>query len=121
MLISIHISGIQIILKTLKHNRAFNESVEAHAMYQTILPLSKLNNLPLFFTWQAYLAIIGFLYNCLTHLMFATLLVYAATQIEILQIRSKNFIGTEQLSDSDMKDKLVVLKEIAQDHQYIIG
>ncbi|ERL93969.1 odorant receptor Or2 isoform X1 [Dendroctonus ponderosae] len=115
------VSGIHVILKTVEHNKAFNDTLEAHAMYQTILPLNKLDNLPLLFTLQAYLAIIGFVYNCLTHLMFATLLVYAATQIQILQIRSKNFIGADQLSGSDMRDKLLVLKEISQDHQYIIG
>lgn len=92
-------------------------------MYQTLFPLNKLDNIPLFFASQAFWAWSGNTFNIMTQGVFATLLIYAASQLEMLQIRMRNFVGnvqTEILEPEEINQKIVILKVLIQDHIHII-
>lgn len=92
-------------------------------MYQTLLPLNKLDHVPLFFASQAFWAWSGVTFNIMTQGVFVTLLIYSASQLEMLQIRMRNFVGnvqTEILEPEEINEKIVILKELIQDHIHII-
>ncbi|XP_050300121.1 putative odorant receptor 92a [Anthonomus grandis grandis] len=119
-------SGGAKVFELIKHNKLYNETLEPHVMYQTIIPLNKLNHVYWLFFTQALWSWVGFVFNSLTHLAFVVLLVYAAAQLERLQIKFRDFIEHDFDDDEGdrelkVKEKITILKTLIREHQYIIG
>ncbi|XP_066262520.1 odorant receptor 10-like [Euwallacea similis] len=56
----------------------------------------------------------------MTQGVYITLLVYTSAQLHILQIRLRNYVE-EGFSESDMQEKIAILKGYIKEHQYIIN
>ncbi|XP_066147133.1 odorant receptor 10-like [Euwallacea fornicatus] len=56
----------------------------------------------------------------MTHGVYITLLVYASAQLHILQIRLRDYVE-EGFNESNMQEKIAILKEYIREHQCIIN
>ncbi|XP_066257514.1 odorant receptor 43a-like [Euwallacea similis] len=83
-------------LKIRQYNSINNASLESHLMYQAIFPLNRINHLNWLFLSEILWGWTGLTYASVTHLIYITILVYAATQLQILQIRFRNLMGSEE-------------------------
>ncbi|CAH1129987.1 unnamed protein product [Ceutorhynchus assimilis] len=111
------------VLQIKEHNKKFNTSLEPHSMYQTIIPLNKLEHVTFFFALEAFLAWVGVTYNCTTHMVFVVLLMFSASQLEMLQIRLRYYVEEdfpETPTEEQINEKIVLLKSFIRDHIYII-
>nr|WJJ63332.1 odorant receptor 32 [Pachyrhinus yasumatsui] len=66
-----------------------------------------------FFTYAATM------YNITTHMALVTLLMYASSQLEILQYRLKHYIS-DDFNEEQMDKNVMALKRFIKEHQYII-
>lgn len=92
-------------------------------MYETIIPLNKLEHVTSLFALETFLAWIATPYNCGTHLIFVVLLMFSASQLEILQIRLQYYVEEdfpEEPTEEQINEKVVLLKSFIRDHNYII-
>ncbi|XP_050300122.1 odorant receptor Or2-like [Anthonomus grandis grandis] len=111
-------------LKIKEYNQQNNATLESHLMYQTIIPLNRLEHIRSLFIIQALWFWMGLTYNTTTHVVFITILTYAAAQLEILQIRIRNYVGpefSEKSGEEEIQEKIQDLKKLILDHKYIIG
>ncbi|CAG9764174.1 unnamed protein product [Ceutorhynchus assimilis] len=107
----------------LKHqNLISNQTIEPNFMYLTFFPRDKLGNLYLTFSLQTIWSWAGFNFNGMTHMVFLTLVSYSASQLEMLQVKLKNFIGPgDFIADAKYNETISVLKNLIDEHKYIIG
>nr|QXE93258.1 odorant receptor 32 [Eucryptorrhynchus brandti] len=120
----LQIPGAINFIAIVQYNIEHNATVEPHVMYQIFLPFNKVNHMTWLFTIEAFLAWVGATYNTATHLIFLTLLVYAASQLQVLQIKLKNYDGLDfssEASQEEIDERIVVLKGLIRDHQQMIG
>lgn len=119
-----NILGAVGMLELKQYNEAHNKTMESHFMYQILFPLNKLDNLYLTFVAQVFCAWVGITYNVITHLIFVVLLVYAATQLQVLKIRFRNYVEADFNAHADLEgidEKIIVLKNLIVEHQSTIG
>ncbi|XP_066257515.1 odorant receptor 30a-like [Euwallacea similis] len=110
-------------LEIRNHNILFNETVESHSMYLTLIPRNKQDHPVFLLTSQFLWGFLGLTFNSITHLLFATLLVYCRIQLITLQIKSRKLFGGDEdkaLLELDDKGQVQALKQLIRDHQYII-
>ncbi|ERL93972.1 odorant receptor 47b [Dendroctonus ponderosae] len=120
---ALQLSGAFTAFELAEYSKANNITIEPHVMYQSLFPFSKLDNLYWWLASQALWWWVGLTYNTMTHAVFAILLIYAATQLEILQIRLRNCIEpefSETPSQMLIKEKVLLLRKLTQDHKYVI-
>ncbi|XP_030750008.1 odorant receptor 67c-like [Sitophilus oryzae] len=114
---TINLSGAYENSKLIQYNRLNNASLETHFMYQIWFPVNKLDNLVpyysvmLMFTWS------GFVYSCITHMLFVTLLIYCGVQLEVLQVKMSKITSS---SDNSEENRKLLWKKLIVEHQYII-
>lgn len=92
-------------------------------MYQTIFPLDKTNHVCWLFSTQILWAWVGLIFNLVTQLIFVTILLYAASQLEIMQVRFRNFIEQDfdlMASEEKVTQKVQKLKGLIHDLQYVV-
>lgn len=92
-------------------------------MYQTIFPLHRNNHIYWLLTTEVFWSFVGISSNIVTQLIFVTILLHAASRLEVLQVQFKHFIkpGFQiNASDEDMRAKVVELKSIIREHQHNI-
>ncbi|KAL1509552.1 hypothetical protein ABEB36_004266 [Hypothenemus hampei] len=119
----LQISGIIGTLHIKTHNALTNDTVEPHLMYPLILPFNKTQHLHWHFSMQLLCAWNGVLYYLLTELIFIVILVYAAGQLQILQVRFRNFLEPNfsiDATDEEIRAKIFVLKGLVREHQNTI-
>lgn len=100
-----------------------NGTIEAHYMYQVLLPLDKIKHMYWFFSTQVLWAWIGYIFSVVTQIIYFTVLCYAAVHLQILQIRFKNFVEPNfgfSASVEAMEKKTEILKKLIQEHQQLI-
>ncbi|CAG9764171.1 unnamed protein product [Ceutorhynchus assimilis] len=121
----LQITGAFAMVELKHQNLIHNQTIEPIFMYLTIFPKDKLSNLYLTFSLQTLWAWLGVNFNTMTHLLFLTLLTYSASQLEILQVKLRNFIGPDDfiadVSDAQYNEKISILKNLIDEHKYIIG
>ncbi|CAH1125930.1 unnamed protein product [Ceutorhynchus assimilis] len=119
------ISGAFAMVELKHQNLINNQTIEPNFMYLTLFPRDRLSNLYITFGLQAIWSWVGYNFGTMTHVVFLTLLTYSASQLEILQVKLKNFIGPDDfiadVSDAQYNEKISVLKNLIEDHKYIIG
>ncbi|XP_066257512.1 odorant receptor 67c-like [Euwallacea similis] len=111
--------GAYLIVQMAKMNVG-NETIESHIMYQTLIPLNKLDHVKTLFLTQIVWSWSGGTCNTMTHGVYITLLVYASTQLQMLQIRFKHCVE-EDFDGSNMQEKIDFLKDLIKEHQHIIN
>lgn len=119
-----YIIGAYDAFELAEYGRLNNISVEPHGMYQSLFPFGKMEYVYWWLASQTLWWWVGLTFNTMTHVVFSILLIYAATQLELLQIRLRNCIEpdfSETPSKMLIKEKVLMLRQLTQDHKYIIA
>ncbi|KAH1027629.1 hypothetical protein HUJ05_001105 [Dendroctonus ponderosae] len=122
-IIWLEISGVFTVIQHKEHNAIFNDSIESHVMYQTIFPLDRTNHVYWLLTTQVLWAWVGLIFNLVTQLIFVTILLYAASQLEIMQVRFRNLIEQDfdiMAGEEKVAEKVKELKGLIHDLQYVV-
>lgn len=110
-------------LRIHSHNLATNDTLESHLMLQLIFPLNNMAHIKAYFLSEMFWSWIGFTQNVATELIYVTILVYAATKLEILQVKFRSFVQDdfELCSSNDkVQEKTDLLKNLIREHQSVI-
>lgn len=105
------------------HNQANNDTLESHMTLQVLLPLNRMNHLEWFFSTQLFWAWNAFTCNLSSLLIYVNILVYSVVQLEMLQIKFRNFVEPNFSLDAltiEIQYKGAMLKKLIREHQHII-
>lgn len=116
-------SGMAGTLNIKNHNQANNDTLESHMTLQVLLPLNRVNHLEWFFSTQLFWAWNAFTCNLSSLLIYVNILVYSVVQLEMLQIKFRNFVEPNFSLDAvtiEVHSKGAILKQLIREHQHII-
>ncbi|XP_076270448.1 odorant receptor 10-like isoform X1 [Rhynchophorus ferrugineus] len=108
------ITGDQALIE---YNRIHNTSIDSPYWYQIWFPATKLDHLIIIYGLNGLFCIYASLSNIVAHSIIATLMIFAATQLQILNIKLKKFIKDV---DDNLDHKTIELKRYVKQHQDLI-
>ncbi|KAF7276934.1 hypothetical protein GWI33_009639 [Rhynchophorus ferrugineus] len=99
------------------YNRIHNTTIDSPYWYQFYFPAMKLDHLVTVYFLNFIFCFFGSLTNIVAHSIIATLMIFAATQLQILNIQLKKFIKDK---NDYLADKTNELKRYVKHHQDLI-
>nr|QXE93270.1 odorant receptor 44 [Eucryptorrhynchus brandti] len=113
------ITGLVNNLHIIAYNQAHNTTLELRYGYQLWLPFNKLDHMFVFYLLQIQFTWAASILYCMMNLIVSALLIIEAMQLEIFQIRVRNFIPPNE-SNWIMEPKVLELKKLIKEHQDLI-
>ncbi|KAF7276933.1 hypothetical protein GWI33_009638 [Rhynchophorus ferrugineus] len=101
----------------IEYNRIHNTTIDSPYWYQIWFPATKLDHLIIIYGLNGLFCVSASLSNIVAHSIIATLMIFAATQLQILNIKLKKFIKD---IDDNLNHKTVELKRYVKQHQDLI-